>query len=186
VLGTPVELVPHSPDWADAARAESARLAGAFGGNLVAVHHVGSTAIPGIRAKPILDLMPELRSLAHLDAARAALEALGYAWRGEFDIPGRRYLTLDDPATARRRVQLHCFESAHPEVEWLLAFRDYLRAHPDKAREYEAEKLRARDLHPTNVRDYTAAKAPWIEALRPLAMAQRGASVTRDAAARRF
>ena len=173
-----VELVPHSDEWSAAARAEAERLRDGLGGGggggagwLVAVHHVGSTAVPGICAKPILDLLPEVRSLAELDAARAAVEALGYAWWGEFGIRGRRYCTLDDAATGRRRVQLHCFATGHPEVAAMLAFRDYLRAHPGKAAEYEAAKRGAAAEHGDDSHAYTDAKAPWIAAQLGPAMA---------------
>lgn len=66
----PVELCPHDPAWAETARTEAARLAAVLGDNLLIVHHVGSTAIPGIRAKPIVDLMPVVADLHRLDEAR--------------------------------------------------------------------------------------------------------------------
>ena len=161
----PVVLVDHSPEWAARARAESARITGAMGDILVTVHHVGSTAIPGIRAKPVLDFVPEVTSLNALDDAAPQLAALGYQWRGEFGIPGRRYCTLDDPATGARLAQLHCFATGHPEIQRMLAFRDYLRSHPDEALAYEREKERLRLLHPDDTIAYATAKAPWIEAL---------------------
>jgi GrpB-like predicted nucleotidyltransferase (UPF0157 family) len=158
----PVELDPHDPAWAATARREAARLADALGDILVTVHHVGSTAIPAIRAKPILDLIPVVVGLAALDDARAGIEALGYVWWGEYGLPGRRYCTLDDPATGRRQIQLHCYEDGSPEIERHLAFRDYLRAHPDLARAYDAEKDRCREQHPLDSHAYTDCKNEWI------------------------
>jgi GrpB-like predicted nucleotidyltransferase (UPF0157 family) len=76
----PVRLFAYTPTWTEARTRESERLAPAFGENLVAVHHIGSTAIPGISAKPILDLMPVVRDLSALDDCRRALETLGYVW----------------------------------------------------------------------------------------------------------
>ena len=75
----PVTLRPHDPTWAAMAAGESERLRSALGTNLIAVHHIGSTAIPGLAAKPIVDLMPVVRDLAALDAGRGDIEALGYA-----------------------------------------------------------------------------------------------------------
>lgn len=158
-----VELVAHSPQWALRAAAEAARIARAMGPCIVDIHHVGSTAIPGIRAKPVIDLLPVVTSLEALDDAAARLEALGYEWRGEYGIAGRRYCTLDD-AAGTRQVQLHCFAAGHAEVERMLLFRDYLRAHPHEARAYEAEKERCRQLHAPDVEAYAEAKTPWIRA----------------------
>lgn len=160
----PVELVEPSADWGPRARAEASRVREALGAAGVMVHHVGSTAIGGIRAKPILDMLPTVTSLAMLNAAAPRLAALGYRWRGEFGIPGRRYCTLDDPATGRREVQLHCFAIGHPEIERMLLFRDYLRSHPGEARAYEAEKERCRLLHPDDTNAYAEAKTAWIRA----------------------
>jgi GrpB-like predicted nucleotidyltransferase (UPF0157 family) len=166
-----VELVPHSSEWAALAREEIARLSAALGPNLLAIHHIGSTAIPGISAKPILDLMPEVSALAGLDAARPTVEGLGYEWWGEYGVTGRRYCTLNDSATGRRMVQLHCFETGNPEIERHLAFRDYLRANRDVASAYDREKRRCRDLHPGDSHAYTDAKEPWIDSVMPRALA---------------
>ena len=139
----PVELVPHSPLWAEMAASETLRLKDALGDILVTVHHIGSTSIPGIMAKPIVDFIPVVTNHAALDASAPKLEALCYEYLGEFGLPGRRYCRLNDPVTGKRKFQLHCYEAGYPEVGRHLAFRDYLRAHPQKAKEYEAEKIRA-------------------------------------------
>src|ERR1700733_14014694 len=104
-----VELVPHRAEWTAMARAESARLKTALGDNLITVHHVGSTAIPGIMAKAIVDLMPIVRDLAAFDAQESAIRDLGYKWHGEFGLERRRFCTWADPKTAKRVSQLHVF-----------------------------------------------------------------------------
>jgi GrpB-like predicted nucleotidyltransferase (UPF0157 family) len=159
-----VELAPPDPAWAERARLEAVWLRAALGESLITVHHIGSTAIPGIRAKPIIDLMPVVRSLADLDARRGVIEALGYQWRGEFGLPGRRYCPMNDPETAKRVVQLHFYQEGDPQIARHLNFRDYLRAHPDQARAYEAEKLRAAAAQPHDTMAYNAEKNDWIAA----------------------
>jgi GrpB-like predicted nucleotidyltransferase (UPF0157 family) len=132
-----------------------------LGPNFVAVYHIGSTAVPGLIAKPIIDLMPVVTSLTSLDEHRLSIEALDYRWHGEFGISGRRYCTLTDEAGIRV-VQLHFFNTTSPHVERHIAFRNYLRAHPDEATAYAAEKRRAQNLHPVNSHAYADEKSKWI------------------------
>jgi GrpB-like predicted nucleotidyltransferase (UPF0157 family) len=171
-----VELHPHSPLWAGMAADEQARLKVALGSVLVTVHHIGSTAIPGIMAKPIVDLIPLVTDLAALDAKQEAVRALGYRWYGEFGIPGRRYCLLVDPETGKRKFQLHCFAQGDPEIGRHLAFRDYLRAHPVLAKEYEAEKIRAAAVVSHDVNAYNDEKNGWIKRVEKDALAWRAAN----------
>ena len=157
-----VELVPHNLAWASQAASESLRLASAIGDTLVRIEHIGSTAIPGIAAKPTIDLMPIVRDLAMLDARQPEVEALGYVWRGEFGIAGRRYCILQE--NGRRLFHVHCYKAGAPEIAVHLAFRDYLRAHSGEARAYEAEKRKAASAYPQDSLAYNAAKADWIAA----------------------
>lgn len=170
----PVELSEHRRSWATEAQKEIARLVTATGNAIVEVHHIGSTAIPDIRAKPILDLMPVVVSIGEFEKFRPILEGLGYKWWGEFGLAGRRYCTLDDKMTGRRIVQLHCYEEGSPEVTRHLAFRDYLTAHPNLAREYEAEKCRCQALHPLDSHAYADCKSAWIRKIETDALSVAG------------
>jgi GrpB-like predicted nucleotidyltransferase (UPF0157 family) len=117
-----VELLPHDPRWAVIAHEQGKALATALGSTLLAVHHIGSTAIPGISAKPILDLIPVVTSLPEFDSRKSEIEDLGYEWWGELGLSARRYCTKSDPHTGRRIVQLHCYAVGSPEIERHLAF----------------------------------------------------------------
>ena len=158
----PVTLAAYDPEWPRMAARHAERLR-VLGPILVTVHHIGSTSVPELAAKPIIDLMPLVTDLADLDRECRCVEALGYIWHGELGIPGRRYCTLSDEAGIRI-VQLHFFGADSPQVRRHIAFRDYLRAHPDAASAYEKEKRRARDLHPNDSHAYTDEKDAWIRA----------------------
>ncbi len=173
-----VELVPHSSDWAARALAEAERLKAAVGDTLIVVHHIGSTSIPDILAKPVIDLMPLVEDLAALDAREANIKALGYDWYGEFGLAGRRYCKKDDPITKKRQFNVHFYQVDNPGIARHLAFREYLRAHPKIAKEYEAEKVRAAALQPNDVLAYNDEKNAWIKRVEADAVAWYGKNVS--------
>jgi GrpB-like predicted nucleotidyltransferase (UPF0157 family) len=166
-----VELVGHNPHWSAAALAEASVLHDVLGSALLIVHHIGSTAIPGLRAKPILDLLPIVRSIGEMDLSKTNLEQIGYDWWGEFGLSGRRYVTKNEPGTGRRLVQLHCYEIGTPDIDRHLAFRDYLRERPEIVASYEQEKARCRALYPDDSHAYGACKSAWIGAVETAALA---------------
>jgi GrpB-like predicted nucleotidyltransferase (UPF0157 family) len=156
----PVVLVAYNSEWPQIAAVHAERLR-VLGSSFVTVHHIGSTSVPGLVAKPVIDLMPVVTDLTDLDGQRRRIEALGYAWHGELGISGRRYCTLADEAGVRA-VQLHFFKANSPHVERHIAFRDYLRAHPEAASAYAIEKRRAQALHSANSHAYADEKDKWI------------------------
>ncbi len=158
-----VALVPHTSDWSVRAAALTADIHAAAPGALRAVHHIGSTAVAGLVAKPVIDLLGEVESLVMIETARASLEGLGWRWRGENGVAGRRYLTWDDPETGARAAHLHVHATGDPMIPWHLAFRDRLRAEPETAAAYEAEKRRCAALHPDDSGAYAASKKAWTD-----------------------
>jgi GrpB-like predicted nucleotidyltransferase (UPF0157 family) len=166
-----VQLHSYNPQWAESARIESNALVATMEPIVLSVHHVGSTAIPGMLSRPILDLMPVVSSLAGLDSRRATIESLGYEWWGELGLPGRRYCTKADSSTARRIVQLHCYVEGSSEIVRHLAFRDYLRLNPAVAAAYEQRKVHCYSLHPDDSHAYGDCKAAWISEVEAAAIA---------------
>src|SRR6185436_9586865 len=112
-----------------------------LGNAVVAVHHIGSTAIPGIHAKPVVDILLEVTDIAQVDAATEAIERLGYEARGEFGIRGRRYFRKGD-GSGESTHHVHAYRTGSRDVERHLAFRDYLIANPEEARAYSVLKQR--------------------------------------------
>lgn len=157
-----VAVVPHDPRWRDAFEAEAKRVAAALGGNVVAIHHIGSTAIPDIYAKPVVDLLVEVRDIAEVDGRSSAMESLGYEVMGEYGIPGRRYFRRDD-REGNRTHNLHAFEAGSAEVERHLAFRDYMIAHPGDAQSYSELKRKLAEEHPQSMDGYMDGKDGFVK-----------------------
>lgn len=157
-----VEVVPHDPRWRDAFEAEAKAIAAALGENVVAIHHIGSTAIPNIYAKPVVDLLVQVRDIAELDGRSSAMESLGYEVMGEYGIPGRRYFRKDNHKGIRTH-NVHAFETRSAEVERHLAFRDYMIAHPVEAQRYSELKRKLAGEHPQSMDRYMDGKDGFIK-----------------------
>lgn len=154
-----VALADPDPAWPAAFLAEAERLRAALGPVARQVHHIGSTAVPGLLAKPIIDVLVVAPDLDALDARRPALEEAGYTWRGEFGIAGRRYFKRRENG---RRAHVHAFPAAHPAVPRHLEFRDALRASPVLAAGYAEVKRALRDRHKGDREAYTDGKSEFI------------------------
>jgi GrpB-like predicted nucleotidyltransferase (UPF0157 family) len=157
-----VEVVPYDPLWPREFERASAEVASALGPDLLAIHHIGSTAIPGIHAKPVIDMLPVVADLAAVDRRTPDIERLGYEAMGEFGIEGRRYFRRDDP-TGRRTHQIHAFAQHSLHLTRHLAFRDFMRAHPKLAHQYGELKLRLAAAHPHDMEAYMDGKHAFIK-----------------------
>lgn len=162
-MGVPrerVRLVASDPSWPEQAWREIERLLSALPGAFVAIEHFGSTAVPDLPAKPIIDLLAGLEQLGDGDALIAPLQALDYAFKGSFTA---RLMFVRRDATAERTHQLHLVEYGAPGWTGRLAFRDALRSDPDLRARYLAEKRRLAAAHPHDFDAYASAKQPFLQ-----------------------
>jgi GrpB-like predicted nucleotidyltransferase (UPF0157 family) len=174
------EIHPYDPRWAESARAERDRLAELLAPWLTGeVEHVGSTSVPGLAAKPIIDLMLPAPDLdAFVGQAHDRLAADGWCYvppeldqhPPELDQhPWRRFLVKPDQSGQRRVAHLHVILAGHPRWSQQIAFRDALRRDPELAGQYADLKRRLAAQHRDDREAYTAAKAEFIaQALRAL------------------
>jgi GrpB-like predicted nucleotidyltransferase (UPF0157 family) len=154
-------VIDYDPAWPALFAALRAPVAAALGDVALAIEHVGSTAVSGLAAKPIIDLDVVIRTEADLPAATARLASLGYAPEGELGVPGRTAFTWP-PQTARHHLYVCALASA--EFRRHLLFRDYLRAHPATAAAYATLKRQLAERYRTQRDAYTQAKDPFIRA----------------------
>lgn len=157
-----VEVVPPNPNWQNEFETESNQIAAAFGETLVAVHHIGSTSIHGIYAKPVIDILVEVKNMAEVDARNSAMELLGYEVKGEFGIPSRRYFRKDNQDGIRTH-QVHTFEANSSQVKRHLALRDFMNAHPEEAQKYSELKRKLAMEYPNNMDGYIDGKDGFIK-----------------------
>lgn len=157
-----IYMVPHDPKWRQEFENEAKQITDVLGDTVVDVHHIGSTAIPHIYAKPVIDVLLVVKDHTALDAKTAAMEALGYEALGELGIPTRRYFRKDN-ALGDRTHQIHAFEIGSPQIARHLAFRGYMIAHPDTAREYSDLKRELAAQHPSDTEAYMDGKHEFVQ-----------------------
>lgn len=163
-----VVVTEYDPAWPQEFERETELLSRVFGANLAAIHHIGSTAVPGLAAKPIVDIMPVVYDLEAVDAHRADFEALGYEYLGEFGIPGRRYMRKGGD---ERTHQVHVFKAGDEvNITRHIAFRDYLRSHPEVCREYAALKRSLAARFPWDIDAYCEGKERFVKLHERLAL----------------
>lgn len=167
-----VEVVPHNPAWCKDFETESKQIASAMGENLVAIHHIGSTAIPTIYAKPILDFLIEVQDIRQTDQQAETMAKLGYEALGEFGLPGRRYFRKNRSPEIRTH-NVHTYQVGSPEITRHLAFRDYLLAHPEVAQQYSDLKRQLAQQYPQDIERYMDGKDGFIKAIEQTALAWR-------------
>ena len=160
-----VIIVDYDPWWPAAFEREKARIVAALDDvmeSIVAIEHVGSTAVPGLAAKPIIDIMPGVRDLSYGERSIQPMKGVGYEYLGEDGITGRFYFVRRGDS---RPCQLHMVEYECLEWRRTVLFRDYIRDHPEAAHEYEALKRRLAAQCGADRVGYTEAKTPFIESV---------------------
>lgn len=163
-----VRLMSHQPVWAKLFEEEKARIEAGIGPYVLDIQHVGSTSIPGIPAKPIIDIGVAVRNFEEAAVCIDPLIALGYTYRGENGIPRRHYFRKGDEEETRTH-HLHINEIDGPDWKNQILFRDYLRTHPETAERYAEIKRDLALQYPDDRLGYLYGKAPFIEKVLELA-----------------
>jgi GrpB-like predicted nucleotidyltransferase (UPF0157 family) len=158
-----VQVVPHEAAWARLFAAEAATLRAALGEPATPIEHVGSTAIKGMDAKPIIDLMLAVPSLASAAEHIPVLENLGYEDRGDGGAPGRLFLAKGPPS--RRTHHLSLAEPTSAFWRETLLFRDYLSTHPEAVEAYRRLKHDLAVRYPSDRAAYTNGKNAFIKGI---------------------
>ncbi|MGG5838686.1 GrpB family protein [Huaxiibacter chinensis] len=153
-----IAVVPYDEKWSDMFEAESVLIKTWLGPVVKNVHHIGSTSVPGLSAKPVIDILLEVPDISALD--NSAMRRAGYIARGENGISGRKYFIKGGD---RRSHHVHAFAVGDVQVLRHLAFRDYLIKNNDIAEDYAAIKRQAALLCQNDARGYSALKASFIE-----------------------
>ena len=157
-----VEVVPHDPNWLNLFEIESKQIAIALGENIIKVHHIGSTSIEKIYAKPIIDILVEVSSLDKVDEQSLEMEALGYECMGEFGVENRRFFLKND-RNGIRTHHIHIFEVGSVQLARHIAFRNYLNSHPEDALAYSSLKRSLAKRHPSDIEGYMDGKHNFIQ-----------------------
>ena len=175
-MGALVVIVEYDPQWPTLYEEEKERILAVVGRVIVAVEHIGSTAVPGLGAKPIIDIMAAVPHLADAEQCIEPLETIGYEYVPEYNdiIPERRYFHKGPPEG--RTHHLHIVELTSEFWERHLLFRDFLRTHPEEAQQYDLLKKELAVRFRSNREAYTDAKTSFIESAVAKAQAEKRSS----------
>jgi GrpB-like predicted nucleotidyltransferase (UPF0157 family) len=162
-----IEVVDYDSAWPQMFELEREELCRALGAVAVSIHHIGSTAVPGLAAKPIIDIIVEVTSVINMDCHESYMMDIGYEPKGEFGIPGRRFF---QKGRDNRTYHVHAFAQGDPHILRHIAFRDYLRLNPRIASEYGEIKRRVALGCHNDIEVYCQGKDAFIKRIEAIAL----------------
>ncbi|WP_150466109.1 GrpB family protein [Francisella sp. SYW-2] len=151
-----VILKPHNKEWKDIFQIEAEKISDALGDNCIEIHHIGSTSIPGIYAKPIIDIMPIVRDLGEVDQYNLNMENIGYATKGECGFFMRRYFVKENA------FHVHIFEQGNSEIDRHLKFKNWIINNLDDKNAYQKLKQQLATKYKYNLTAYAIAKTDFV------------------------
>lgn len=155
-----IKVIPYKTKWANQYKEEGKNIIGVFNREIVQIHHIGSTAIKGMFAKPIIDILAVVRNINNIDKFNDRMTQIGYRPMGEFGIKGRRFFIKGDDEL--RTHHLHVFQLGNREIKKHLSFRAYLIANPDIAKQYSDLKRKLAKSYPHDINKYMDGKDGFI------------------------
>ncbi|QSJ01017.1 GrpB family protein [Bacillus sp. 3a] len=164
MLGLPrgeVFLVPWSAEWVKEFEMEKKRIEEVIGQYIVNVHHIGSTAVSGLSAKPIIDIAIEINHFVDGEQCATALQGLGYSYRGTNVLPERHYFSKGEPRTH----QIHMYQTGNRYLLEQINFRDYLRSNELAKSEYQQIKLNLSSVCKNDKHKYAEGKTDFVKSI---------------------
>ena len=158
-----IEVVDYNPQWAKDFKAESKKIKEILGKNCIGIHHIGSTAVKGMKAKPTIDMMAIVKDLSAVNELLSKFDALGYEYKGEYGIRGRRFFTKGG---TNHTHHLHIYEEKNKkDTSRHLAVREYLNNHPETAKEYGELKAKLAEEFTYDPDGYCNGKDAYVKEL---------------------
>ena len=165
-----ITVVNYDPEWPSKYVRERDYITEILKDNCISIYHIGSTSVPGLAAKPIIDIMAVVRSLEQADTVAEKFSEIGYEYLGEFGITGRRYLRKGGD---ERTHQIHIFQADDwNNIGRHLAFRDYMRTHEKEREEYAKIKIELAKKFPYDIDGYCDGKENFVREIEKLAFSQ--------------
>ena len=154
------EVVSYNSNWGEMYKEESGKIKNILNDIIIDIHHIGSTAISGIKAKPVIDILVEVKNIEEVDKYNHKMKELGYEVMGEYGIPKRRFFRKGGN---NRTHHIHIFQVGNEEIERHIDFKKYLIAHPDIGRGYSKLKEKLVNRYTYDVENYTNGKSDFIK-----------------------
>ncbi|WP_133137055.1 bifunctional GrpB family protein/GNAT family N-acetyltransferase [Legionella rowbothamii] len=154
-----IKVLPYDSHWSEQFTQEAQSIQKALGPNCIEIHHIGSTAVPGLAAKPVIDMIPVVLDITQVDAMNSLMAALGYEAKGEFGMLFRRFFQKGDTQPS---FNVHVFEQGSSEIERHMKFRDWMREHPEDRDAYAQLKQDLAQLHPDDISAYCFGKENFV------------------------
>lgn len=165
ITSRPYRVVEYDPEWKELFKKYAEQIKSVFGTNLVEIHHFGSTSIPGMFAKPNIDMYALVKSLDEVRAQYDAMCSLGFSCRGDYSNIGEEYFTLDTHE-GERIASVHVFEGSNERFKDYRNFRNYLIANDSERERYIALKRDLYEKYKNDYPKYDAGKKELIDELR--------------------
>ena len=173
-----ITVTDYNKNWMKLYQKEAKLIQDVLKNELIEIHHIGSTAVPHLKAKPVIDMMPIVKDIERVDQFNQKMIEIGYEPLGELGIIGRRYFRKGG---ANRSHQIHIFQCDHSlEIERHLAVRDYLRVHEDERIKYGDLKARLAQEFPNDIDAYSKGKNDFVKLLEQRAISWRKEGVEKS------
>jgi len=157
-----LKLVEHNPKWISDYEIEAGKLRQMLSGIVISTYHIGSTAIAGIKAKPVIDILVEVSCLDDLETMHDQFRKIGYEPKGDYGIKGRRFYQKGGD---ERTHHVHIYKTGNSEIKRHRLFVSFMKEHPDKAAEYEALKMALSIQYKDSSDSYSRGKSEFIKSV---------------------